>query len=59
MTKRSAEEDNPDGYQAYLKRQRISDVSQIPSPIKTLGSAQQLQQALVFDQDAVRAKRGE
>lgn len=59
MAKRSAEAaDGEDGDLAYLKRQRISAPTKIPSPAEEVRSAKQLQQILAFDQDTGRLRQG-
>ncbi|KAH6676503.1 ribosome 60S biogenesis N-terminal-domain-containing protein [Halenospora varia] len=55
MAKRMAE-DAVDGTQAYLKRQKISNVVAKPGPSTEIYSSKQLHQLLAFDQDTTRAK---
>ncbi|KAH8678755.1 ribosome 60S biogenesis N-terminal-domain-containing protein [Tricladium varicosporioides] len=55
MAKRMAE-DVADGTQAYMKRQKISNVVPQLGPSTEIYSSKQLHQLLAFDQDTVRAK---
>ncbi|TVY83794.1 Uncharacterized protein LSUE1_G001903 [Lachnellula suecica] len=59
MGKRGVE-DVEDGNQAYLKRQKISNISVVKSsePATEIRSARQLRQLLAFDQDSDRSKHG-
>ncbi|KAL2070409.1 hypothetical protein VTL71DRAFT_13435 [Oculimacula yallundae] len=58
MAKRPAEE-NVDGNEAYLKRQKITSVRSAPpaGPPIEIRSGKQLRQVLTFDQDAGRSKQ--
>jgi nucleolar pre-ribosomal-associated protein 1 len=59
MAKRPAEE-NVDGNEAYLKRQKITSTRSVPpaGPPIEIRSGKQLQQVLAFDQDSGRSKQG-
>lgn len=63
MAKRPVDEEEEDGNQAYLKRQKISN-NPTPTPYTPvpstdeIRSARKLRQILAFDQDAGRSKQG-
>jgi nucleolar pre-ribosomal-associated protein 1 len=56
MGKRPAAE-SVDGNQAYLKRQKITNMANV-APADEITSARQLRKLLAFDQDAARSKHG-